>query len=186
MLLEEGYDFRDGSLVAYHLRHVEKCRFESCRTACHRCHAGVGQQLVSLSEHYLHAVVAFREGVVVFRRDAWCSGYHYLVYVSSHPLRRPYHVWQVVFDFLFSASGEQGYHRFVAVQLVSVCKISKRLLVFLLEFRHLIGSRVAHVVDRVVVFPLVEINFEGQDREHLVHIAPYVLYSVFLPCPYLG
>ena len=49
-----------------------------------------------------------------------------------------------------------------------------------------IGRGIAHIMDRVVVFLLIERNLEGQDRVELVDVALDTLDAVFFPSPYLG
>ena len=91
--------------------------------------------------------------------------------ISCYSLRRCQHRRKVVLDFLFPAAGKQRYDRLGRLKAVSAAKLFLGLRITVLERPHLLGGRVAHIMNRIMMTTLIKRDFKRQYGEHLAHVA---------------
>ena len=120
MLERKAYESRYRRLVTHHLRHIEQSRFERCRATGHQSCRSMGQQRISLVFNQGDV----RAGQVLFVisiLNRWRTRQHGLVvWISVGCLN---HGRQIVLNFLFSASCQQGNDRFVFVKMIRKTKL---------------------------------------------------------------
>ena len=134
---------------------------------------GLCEQGIGLTEHDI-GLRALHKLLIIRRLDARRSSYHNLVivFVRFYSLE---HSRQIVFNFLFTRSCQQGYNLFF------VCHRRR-----LQERSHLVGRGITYIMDGVMMLLLEEIHLERQDREELIDIAFDILNTILFPSPDFG
>ena len=139
------------------------------------------------------------EDIVCLAEDNSCTGIkirliEFLVYsgragndrlVARIVLDSLKHHWQVGLYLLFATTRQQCDYRLVG-KAVTFNERATFLGRIAQESINGINTRVAYVVDPVIMLLLKEVNLERKDREQFVHIALDILYTMLFPCPYLG
>ena len=139
------------------------------------------KQSVGLTAHHAYVAAAY-ELVVELGFDAWCRSKYKLV--VGEALRSSNHLWQCARYLLLSTACEQRYDG-TLIEPMLTAEGGIVHVVCSLELSYLLRSRVAYVMDGVVVLLFEERHLERQNREKLVDVALNLLDAILLPCPYL-
>ena len=119
MLKRKTNQTRQWRFITNHLRHIEKRRFQRSRTTRHQSSRGMGKKRIGLVAHQLDRRT-LQELLVVSVLYGRSPGKHHLVILK--PLSHLNHRWQIILDFLQSASGKQGNNRTMYVKIILLTK----------------------------------------------------------------
>ena len=117
---------------------------------------------------------------IIYRRS---TGKHHLIIFKT--LCHLYHRWQIVFDFLQTASCQQSDNRAISVKIILLTEFRKILMIFRSELPYFLRGWIAYIVNRIAVFLFEERYLERQDRKEFGYIALDAADPPLLPCPYL-
>ena len=182
MIEGEAYQLRHRCFIAYHLRHIEESRLQRCRAARHESRLAICQERISLVFHQFDRRTHNKLLVILILYGRSTSQHHLIVLKS---LRHLYHRRQIVFDFLQTTTSQQGDDWLMNVKIILLAELSIALMISSSKLIYFLGSRITHIVDRIVMLLLIERHFERQDREHLGDVSLDAPDAPLLPSPNL-
>ena len=95
---------------------------------------------------------------IIYRRS---TGKHHLIIFKT--LSHLYHRWQIVFDFLQTASCQQSDNRAIGVKIILLTEFRKTLMITRPELPYFLSRRITYIVNRITVLLFEERHLKWQD-----------------------